>query len=317
MHTSVVTLRPGNIVEIAKDVLRPSGWNCEWNVSSPQKPSPCKITLSSWDGYLKHLLQHSQHQSRGTTFSCRLPRCNIPAGLPINSYDELVTHFQHSHLNRVHLYCPVKDCASPSVSRPSLLEGHFLDCHPELVNQSITLPSNILLPSWRPYFPLSGDPPPLPTEVVPGSILVPAVAGTGPGQPRPRTPHLSDQRSEIMTLGSPKKRPRLSRSDNEGVIRENTLLTFDDLPNQLDTQGDYIRNINMDCIIRNQDPSLDVARPQPPLDPDVFVHKTPKISIHYASFAEKMEREGFKRTQQQSGSSNMAGPSSIISRSAN
>jgi len=53
MHTSAVMLRPGNILEIAKDVVRPSGWNCEWNVSSPQKPSPCKITLSSWDSYMK------------------------------------------------------------------------------------------------------------------------------------------------------------------------------------------------------------------------------------------------------------------------
>jgi hypothetical protein len=120
-----------------------------------------------------------------------------------------------------------------------------------------------------------------------------------------------------MTLGSPKKRPRLNRGDNEGVVRENTPLIFDDLPNQLNTQGDYIKNVNMDCIIRNQGPSLDVARPQPQLDPDIFVHKTPKISIHYTSFAEKMEQDELRRRQQQNCSPSVAGPSSIISRSAN
>ena len=211
----------------------------------------------------------------------------------------------------------LSDCASPNVSRPALLEGHFAECHPELVNQTVTLPSNILLPSWRPYFPPSGDPPPLPVEVVPGSILVPSVEGTGPGQPRSRTPCFSDQRSELMTLGSPKKRPRLNRGDDEGAVRENTLFIFDDLPSQLNTQGDYIRNANVDCVIRNQGPSLDVARPQPPLDPNVFLHKTPKISIHYASFAEKMEQDELKRSQQKNGPSNVAGPSSIIARSAN
>jgi len=182
MHTSVVMLRPGNIVEIAKGVLRPSGWNCEWNISSQQ---PCKIMLSSWDGYMKvgisvftcfsvpvaylHFitwgiqlcnvaischnfstyfqgfsstisysiflstldnkaryglfLPHAltmffiDMMYQRNTFICCLPRCNIPAGLTINSYNDLVVHIQQSHLNRVHLYCPVKGMPNLIYSR--------------------------------------------------------------------------------------------------------------------------------------------------------------------------------------------------------
>jgi hypothetical protein len=233
------------------------------------------------------------------------------------SSQKCVLLWHYGYVLTLTLCSSLSDCTSPSVSRPALLEGHFVDSHPELINRSITLPSNILLPSWRPYFPPSRDPPPLPTEVIPGSILVPNVEGTGPGQPRSRTPHFLDQKNELMTLGSPKKRSRLNRVDNESLVRENTSLIFDDLPNQVNTQGEYIRSVNVDCVIRNQGPSLDVARPQPQLDPNVFVHKTPKTSIHYASFAEKMERDGLRRNQQQNCSPSVAGPSSIISRSAN
>jgi len=310
MHTSVVMLRPGNILDIAKGVVRPSGWNCEWNISSPK---PCKIMLSSWDSYMKHLLEHSRQQSKRNTFICCLPRCNIPAGLTINSYNDLVVHIQQSHLNRVHLYCPVKDCASRRVSRPALLEGHFMDSHPDLVNQDITLPSDILLPLWRPYFPPSRDPPPLPTAVAPGSILVSNVEGTGTGQPRAKTPHPPDKGNERITLGSPKKRPKLTPGGDENPLREYPMLIFEDLPKQLNPQGDYINTADIDCVIRGKGPHIDVARPQPQLDP---VHKTPKLSILYAAFAEKMEYDELKRSRQQNVSSSIAGPSGV-SKSAN
>lgn len=53
MHTSVVKLRPENIVELAKDVIRPAGWRCEWNIAALQKPVQCRIVLNSWSAYLQ------------------------------------------------------------------------------------------------------------------------------------------------------------------------------------------------------------------------------------------------------------------------
>ena len=53
MHTSVVKLRPETIVDLAKDVIRPAGWSCEWNIAALQKPVQCKIVLNSWNAYLQ------------------------------------------------------------------------------------------------------------------------------------------------------------------------------------------------------------------------------------------------------------------------
>ena len=53
MHTSVVKLRPENILEIAKDVIRPTAWYCEWNTAGLQKPVMCRTALNSWNAYLQ------------------------------------------------------------------------------------------------------------------------------------------------------------------------------------------------------------------------------------------------------------------------
>jgi hypothetical protein len=142
------------------------------------------------------------------------------------------------------------------------------------------------------------------------------VEGTGTGQPRAETPHSLDKRNELLTLGSPKKRPRLNPGGDEDFVRENPMLVFEDLPKQLSTQGSYINTADVDCVIRGKGPHIDVTRPQPQLDPDVFVHKTPKLSILYAAFAEKMEDDELRRSRQQNVSSNRAGPSAV-SKSAN
>lgn len=51
---------------------------------------------------------YSRKNKGSGNFVCRLPRCNIPSGLSISTYNELVNHIQQSHLNRAQLCCPVR-----------------------------------------------------------------------------------------------------------------------------------------------------------------------------------------------------------------
>jgi hypothetical protein len=50
-----IQLSPENVAEIARNTLKPSGWKCEWIISSSSKHSPaaCSIVLGSWNAYLK------------------------------------------------------------------------------------------------------------------------------------------------------------------------------------------------------------------------------------------------------------------------
>lgn len=55
MSISEVQLQPEKILEHARDVIKPGGWYCEWNPNTgpAQKPTMCRIMLSSWNAYLK------------------------------------------------------------------------------------------------------------------------------------------------------------------------------------------------------------------------------------------------------------------------
>lgn len=54
MPTSTVRLRQADVVDVAKDLIRPAGWQCEWNISSAfNKPVMCRTMLTSWQAYLK------------------------------------------------------------------------------------------------------------------------------------------------------------------------------------------------------------------------------------------------------------------------
>jgi len=50
-----IYLRPENVLEIAKNTLKATGWKCEWIVSSSnlQSRTACSIVLGSWNAYLK------------------------------------------------------------------------------------------------------------------------------------------------------------------------------------------------------------------------------------------------------------------------
>ena len=53
--SQTIQLSPENVAEIARNTLKPSGWKCEWIISSSSKlpPAACSIVLGSWNAYLK------------------------------------------------------------------------------------------------------------------------------------------------------------------------------------------------------------------------------------------------------------------------
>jgi hypothetical protein len=50
-----IQLSPEKVAELARNTLKPSGWKCEWVISSSSKHSPaaCSVVLGSWNAYLK------------------------------------------------------------------------------------------------------------------------------------------------------------------------------------------------------------------------------------------------------------------------
>ncbi|KDR67971.1 hypothetical protein GALMADRAFT_257494 [Galerina marginata CBS 339.88] len=286
MPTTEVWLRQEDILEHAKNVIKANGWQCEWNIASLQKPTMCRIVLISWNGYLKHLLLHCQEQQNGkaNSFVCHLPRCHIPAGVPISSYNDLVSHLQQSHLGRVPLQCPINGCNSSGFSRHAMLETHFSEDHPQLLNQQVTIPSPLMLPLWLPFHPLAMVPPDLPLNIPPGSAIIPPIQGSW--KARPHTPLMVE--GSKFKLGSPQKRlggiPKVvDNPEDEPRVTEE--IVFEDLPKQLDDEGNYMVDYEQECVIQSAaGPWFDVARPPPPLDPVIFGHRIPPTTIFYDAF---------------------------------
>lgn len=165
-----------------------------------------------------------------------------------------------------------------------MLENHFTESHADLINKTIRLPSPLLLPLWKPFFPTRIEPPPIPTPVPPGSALILPVEGSW--RARPRTP----QRAEAPQIGSPKRRkPAPQIPDTKPDVEreeEQEEFVFEDLPKQLDENLNYKWNAEQECIIQSLGPPVDVARPQPILDPNIFGYRVAQKTILYDAFVE-------------------------------
>ncbi|KAF9477765.1 hypothetical protein BDN70DRAFT_880778 [Pholiota conissans] len=297
MHTSVVKLRPETIVDLAKDVIRPAGWSCEWNIAALQKPVQCKIVLNSWNAYLQHLLRHCRQSKgpHGKDLACRLPRCNIPAGLTISSYPELARHVQ-THLSRAQLMCPIKDCSSYGFTRPALLEDHFRETHADFINMEVPKSSPFLLPTWRPFLPdRSVKPPALPKTILPGTILIPPIRGTVRRATLESQESLDSIESFMGSQSlSPRKRPRkqLDMHEPEPEEEPEPNFFFDDLP-------EFDRKLEDIAVIRPIGPLLDVARPQDILDPKEFGNRPLKGTILYDNFVRIHGLEGDDESEEE------------------
>jgi len=282
MVDQTIHLKPENVIEIAKDTLKPAGWRCEW-ILSPN--THCSIILGSWNTYFKHLLRHAQYECKKTgKYICHLPRCSLPTGAN-PSFQHLSDHIESSHMSRASLYCPFRGCEAVVFSRgASQLDNHFKERHPDLLNKVITIPSDVVLPLSVPYFPFPHDPPSLPSHPILGCLIVPAVRGT-----RIRHiegPPLSQVSQTSQT--SRRKRLKLHQMVEEEDTSSESSIFFDDLERQLDKNGQF--NETIGCILRMvTKPRFDVSRPQPILDPTQFSLKPPPKSFQYDVFSDRFD----------------------------
>ena len=179
-------------------------------------------------------------------------------------------------------------CERVTFSRgASQLENHFKEIHTDLMNKVITVPSDLMLPISVPYSPLPHDlppPPPLPKYPTLGCLFVPAVRGT---QIRCMEGPPLSQISQA-SQASPRKRLKLHQQVAEETSPEPSSIFFDDFETQIDKNGEFIGTVG--CIIgQTVGPRLDVARPQPILDPTQFGLKSPPRSIHYNIFSDQFD----------------------------
>ncbi|KAF9464956.1 hypothetical protein BDZ94DRAFT_424617 [Collybia nuda] len=191
---------------------------------------------------------------------------------------------------RTLLPCPINGChTSTSGHRINQLVDHFLQEHSHLNRITINLPSNILRPMWQPFSPVKmiPSPPPLPTEVGPGCIVI---------QPTKPTTFYQDPNISSSLPPSPHKQAhkQILRKEQEQAMDDSTdkdvmdlnLPDFEDIPS-LEFQEDELYKIQdlvvWDCL---PIPAVDVSRPQPmyglpPLEPP--------ISMLYEQFAQHVD----------------------------
>ncbi|KAF8159799.1 hypothetical protein B0H34DRAFT_704880 [Crassisporium funariophilum] len=287
MPTSHVQLKQENIIEIARNTLKPSGWRCEWVSGVSNSQNVCGIVLGCWSAYLKHLLHHAHiHHKKTTKWECRLPRCNLPLR-GCSTFVDLKSHIENSHMSRIPIYCPIRGCeGTGSFTRHVQLEGHFMTTHCDLLNKIVDLPSEVLLPGYGPFHPPTSNPiPPLPVRIFAGTAIIPPVKSV-------RRHALGSNRVEAQPPpASPKKRMRLNNlSTLRDPATELPSITFDNLEEQRDDDGEYIGNVGLSCVLgRKVEFTTDLARPQEILDPLSFGLRTPPVSILYGAFSKHLE----------------------------
>ncbi|KAG2122119.1 hypothetical protein DEU56DRAFT_832847 [Suillus clintonianus] len=150
---SDLLLSPREIPNIAHQVIKPMP--CEWE--------GCTVILNSWYNLTKHTLRHCDRMSNiEGHYQCRYLRC---AGRIHATKDALKAHVDISHLARLTITCPIRDCEQV-FPRASQLESHFETDHKDLVNRHVTWAFERLVPTAPPTRRTVTHPPPLPSKHV-------------------------------------------------------------------------------------------------------------------------------------------------------
>lgn len=165
-----------------------------------------------------------------------------------------------------------------SFFRPKDLIKHFKDIHADLLGRVIHLPSDLLLPSWRPFYPVPHPLPPLPSTVSPGCIVLGEVRG---GNVRRRTPILQPS---SQPSPSPARRKLLHNNTVESI--ESETFSFPDLPGR-EASMDLLQEALVFC--RPTYLQGDNARPPPMFEPSRCLISMPK-TILYDVFAQRVAR---------------------------
>ncbi|OAX38978.1 hypothetical protein K503DRAFT_769943 [Rhizopogon vinicolor AM-OR11-026] len=148
---SDLLLSPHEIPNIAHHIIKPMP--CEWE--------GCSIILNSCYNLTQHTLRHCDRiSSIEGQYHCRYLRC---AGRVHATKDALKAHVDLSHLSRLDISCPIRDCEQ-GFSRASQLESHFEVNHKDLVARHVTRTFEQLVPTAPPVRRVITPPPPLPSQ---------------------------------------------------------------------------------------------------------------------------------------------------------
>lgn len=281
-----VILSPETIGDVAKHALKPGGFECDWDIGkSGGKPKTCQVVLGSWDLLRKHMHTHCRSQGKKNTripIECKLPRCNFKLQ---KSCEDLEKHVDESHLSRIALDCPIRGCGSVTW-RLASFPKHFEDAHKNLWGGIVRMPSELLLPSSKPFPPSLKSPPPLPKDRTIGAALVNPTKARGDierflvseNSPLPGRHRFPKQTENNPDAESSQRSPRLE---------------FEDLDNRR-ISLDLARTFQVTdflAVVGRRGPRVDLARPQPMLDPDEFRNVMPPKSILYEVFARRVTTE--------------------------
>ncbi|KAG5647065.1 hypothetical protein DXG03_001435 [Asterophora parasitica] len=185
----------------------------------------------------------------------------------------------------------MKGCRPSAVLRSSTILKHFQDEHSHLNGKVVELPSEILRPSWGPFYPSAAIPPPpeLPANPKPGCVLVTASPCTTRNRICPFIPALTPSRSSTP-YALPRKRQIPKEKPDEQDEDELLVPNFDPLPGYPESAC----NRPQDLIVWRRPTvfEMDVARP-------LAMHNGPirqtSVSILYDAFAKhvgELERKG-------------------------
>jgi len=291
MRGTTVTISSESIVELAQTTIALSVLKCEWGSGR----HACNVTVACWEALRKHYYWHlCDLKSKRQKFSqthCQLPRCSAPLQ---SSIEALRHHIETSHLSRTAVLCPIEGCRSGGVLRTNTISKHFLDEHARLEGMTVQLLSELLKPSWRPFYPSEAvkSLPPLPPDPSPGCVLV----TTSPMLTQScknlfTSPPVSSQISTPFT--SPRKQSQRQipkREKTEDNADELTIPDFAPLPGY--PESACYEPQELVVWRRPTIFDMDVARPQRMLEGPI--KETPR-SIFYDVFAKRfdeIEREG-------------------------
>ncbi|KAI6044258.1 hypothetical protein EDC04DRAFT_2643766 [Pisolithus marmoratus] len=257
---------------LSKDDLLPLAYNaikptpCEWE--------GCQIVLNSWQTLSKHLLRHCSCilQQVDGMYHCRFSRCS---GRLHSSLRALKSHVELSHLSRVSLPCPIRDCDAVIIRVPQL-ETHFEEVHREDFGDHV--PTHSIVPQATPAIPTTlVPPPPLPSFDVPSHTMMVSVI---PSKRR------ASQTSLDGTSRLPRKWSRLNVQDDGD--EDHSDVVFNDLPSLKLSKGSA-DPITVEVSKKSVDVQAQLSRPQRVISPRVSTDDVPD-SILYPTFSRRVDR---------------------------
>ncbi|KAJ7576847.1 hypothetical protein C8J56DRAFT_971759 [Mycena floridula] len=294
MHPSaVVQITAETVIDIAKTTIR--AVKCpillQGDSSSSQREA-CTVVASCWHVLNKHIYDHCQHatvdrksrksgKSQQSHFRCCFAGCTSSKQ---SNREKLQEHIDFAHMPDFPLPCPFKNCRNAPFYTSARLSEHVQKSHPDKIG---VVSLDELLPSWNLSRPQLRDPPPLPSSIPLGSILV----GEIPLSPtmskllKSSEPPPMSQWSQGSQQSPSKKRRQIAPRppppsaqiidvdhDEENSISK---YNFADLP--VLEPSDFLKYMS----IWSSPPqfAMDVARPIPPVDPSIANTEPPQTIL--------------------------------------